>query len=226
MFLRISAFLSILIFNCSIAVSQLYYLNLPPGQNKLYVGDKRIPGLVGSPYLSDDWSTGSITLYNGNVINNLPLKYNVYLKEFHYQADKNEYILGSPDSVLFITMNGKRFMYLPFEEKKIKQKDYFEVLTGDESQLLLRHTASITKSNYNIALNAGEKDNRLEQKKLYYLRKYESIVLIDKKGKNLYNLLNDKSEELKQFSLQNHLSFTNEDDLKRIIDYYNSFFPH
>jgi hypothetical protein len=222
--LRVTTCLSILIFNCSIAVSQLYYLNLPPGHNKLYVGDERIPSIAGSPYLVNNWSKGSITLYNGKVIEDLPLKYNVHSGEMLYHVDNKTYILGSPDSVLFITMNNRRFMYLPFEEKKKMQKDYFEVITGDVSQLLIRHTVTLIKSNYNIALNAGEKDDRLEHKSNYYLRKERSVVLIDKKGESLFNLLSDKSKELRNFASQNKISFTNKDDLTRIVDYYNSFF--
>jgi hypothetical protein len=222
--LRVIICLSILVFNCSIAVSQLYYLNLPPGHNKLHVGDDRIPGIVGSPFLVDEWSKGNIILYNGKIIDDLPLRYNVYSREMHYQADNKVYILGSPDSILFITMNNKRFMYLPFEEKKKAQKDYFELLTGDVAQLLIRHTVTLVKSNYNVALNAGEKDDRLEHKSIYYLRKDNSIVLIDKKGESFFRLLADKSKELKTFASRNKFSFTNQDDLKRIVDYYNSFF--
>lgn len=225
MLLRLSICLSVIIFNCGIAFSQLYYVHLPPGHNKLYVGDDRIPGVVGSPFLSDEWMNGNITLYNGRVINDLPMRYNVYLKEMHYQADNNVYILGSPDSVLFITLNDKRFMYLPFEEKKKEtQKDYFEVVSGDVAQLLLRHTVNMLKSNYNIALNAGEKNDRLEHKSIYYLRKDNSNVLIDKKGESVYRLLADKSKELRDFASKNRISFTNEADLKKLVEYYNSFF--
>lgn len=223
MFTRLSICLLVFL-NSGIAFSQLYYLSLPPGHNKLYVGDDRIPGVVGSPYLVDDWSKGNITLYNGKIVNDLNLRYNVYLKEFHYQADNNTYILGSPDSILFVEMGDKRFMYLPFEEKKkSKQKDYFEVLSGDgTAQLLIRHTVMLIKSNFNVALNAGEKNDRLEHKSAYYLKKDNSIVLIDKRGQSLFDLLSDKSRELKDYAMKNHLSFTAKDDLMKIIEYYNS----
>lgn len=214
-----------ILLNCSAAFSQLYYLNLPPGHNKLVVGDHRIAGVVGSPYLNDEWSKGTITLHNGQIIEDLPMKYNVYLKEMHYQADNNVYVLGAPDSVLFINLGDRRFMYLPFEEKKTNtQKDYFELITGNVSQLLVRHTITRLESNYNIALNAGEKNDRLEPKSDYYLRKDNAILLIDKKGESLYQLLADKSKEIRKFVSDNRLSFNRGEDLKRIVEYYDSFY--
>jgi len=200
-------------------------VKLPSGHDKIHTTNDRVPGLVGSPYLSDDWSKGSIALYNGDVIDDITLKYNVFKKEMLFQADGDIYVLSSPDSVLFITMGNRRFVYLPVNDRKKKsEKDYFEELSdGDVCRLLLRHTASILKSNYNVALNAGEKDDRMEHQSAYYLIKDNLVVPVDRKGENLYRLLSDKSAELSDFVKERHLSFTSQDDLIQIIDYYNSF---
>ncbi|HAX92737.1 MAG TPA: hypothetical protein DCY25_02110 [Bacteroidales bacterium] len=168
---------------------------------------------------------GTITLHNGNMIDSLYMRYNVFNREIHYKHEGNVYILGSPDSVRYIMMyEGRYFVYLPFTDRKEgMQKDYFEFLSGDVAQLLVRHTVTRIKSNYNVAMDVGEKDDRLEHKNAYYLRKDNSIVLIDRKGQNLLDLLSDKSRELRDFVSQNRLSFTREADLKRIADHYNSF---
>lgn len=207
---RLSLCISVVLLNCGISSAQLYYVNLPPGHNKITLGDNRIPGMAGSPYLSDEWSVGNITLHNGNVIEKLEMRYNVYAGEIHYKYDGKVYILGSPDSVRYISLNeGRYFVYLPFtDKKKGMQKDYFEYLSGDVAQLLARHTVTVIKANYNVALDAGEKDDRLEHKSDYYLRKDKSIVLIDRKGENLLNLLSDKSRELRDFVSKNRLSYT------------------
>lgn len=224
MILRLGLILLLLLFKYEISVSQLYTVQFPPGYNKINP-DKGISEVVGSPYLSDDWSNGSVKTYNGKVIDNLSLRYNVYEKQIQFQADNNIYFLGSPDSLLLVTLDDKHFLYLSFEDKNGLQKDYFEDLSGDgEAQLLLRHTVIIIKSNYNVALNAGEKNDRLEHKSFYYIRKGSSVVLIDKKGDNLYNLLSEKSKELHDFVSLYHLSFTNKYHLKRMVEYYNSLY--
>lgn len=226
MSLRLNFCLAVLLFNCGILLPQLYYVKLPAGHDKIHTTNDRVPGLVGSPYLSDDWSKGSIALYNGDVIDDITLKYNVFKKEMLFQADGDIYVLSSPDSVLFITMGDRRFVYLPVNDRKKKsEKDYFEELSdGDACRLLLRHTASILKSNYNVALNVGEKDDRMEHQSAYYLRKDNLVVPVDRKGENLYRLLADKSAELRDFVKERNLSFASQDDLKQIIDYYNSFY--
>lgn len=222
---RLTICMLILLVTAGISTAQLYYVNLPPGHNKITLGDDRIPGVKGSPYLSDEWSMGTITLHNGSVIDSLEMRYNVFAGEIHYKHDGNVYILGSPDSVRYISMYGERyFVYLPYTDKKEGTlKDYFEFLSGDVAQLLVRHTVTKIKSNYNVALDVGEKDDRLEHKNAYYLRKDKSIVLIDRKGETVLDLLSDKSRELRDFVSRNRLSFTREADLKRIVDHYNSF---
>ncbi|HQG77076.1 MAG TPA: hypothetical protein PLS58_06280 [Bacteroidales bacterium] len=226
MLTRISFFIFILLINLNLATAQLYYVNLPPGHNKITLGRDRIPGLAGSPYLYDEWEPGRIILHNGNVIDSLYMRYDVYAREIHYKAEGNIYILGSPDSVKSITLYSRHFEYLPFTEKKnTVQKDYFEVLTADgRAQLLIRHMVTRIKSNYNVALDVGEKDDRLEHKSLFYLRRDKTILLIDRKGKALMEMLIDKSRELENFVSQNRLSFTREADLKRVVDYYNSLY--
>lgn len=226
MSLRVKICLSILLLNYAVAFSQLYYVNLPPGHNKLHLGDDRIPGVVGSPFLAENWDIGSIVLKNGNVIDSLPLRYNVYSKEIHFQSKNDTYILGSPDSVLSIRIKDKQLVYLPFEDNKHHQAyDYFEIISAAGMvQVLLRHTVTIVRSNYNIALNAGEKDDRIEHKSVYYLKKDNSVVQVDRRGANLYSLLKDKAQELKEYASKNRISFNNGDDLTRMAEYYNTLY--
>lgn len=224
MYQRLIMFSSVLCLSCGVAFSQLYYVNLPPGHNKLVTTDERIPGIVGSPYFSDNWSKSEITLLNGKVINDLFLRYNVHSGEIHFQTDNKTYILGSPDSVVSIDMYDKRFVYLPYQEKRSAQKkDYFEVFSSDGMvQILIRHSRDVVKSNYNVALNTGEKDDRMVPKQTFYIRKENSNVEVDKRGDNVYELLKDRSGELKEFVKRNKISFTQGEDLKQLVEYYNS----
>lgn len=219
----ILVFIIVSFFNLQSVISQLTTLQFPPGHNKIYVSNIS-PDVEGSPYLFENWVNGEVVLSNGGVIRDIAMNYSVYRKEMHFQSGKNTYVLGAVDSVKLIKLDKRQFVYLPYIEKKKKvSKDYFEELTNpDEAQLLLHHSSVLLKSNYNAALDVGNKNDRLEYKSAYFLKKNDTVVQIDKDGSNLLSLLDDGSNRIREFVAANNLSFTNQDDLIRIVEYYNS----
>lgn len=225
MLLRLSiCLITLLVSTTKLSFSQLYTVQLPPGNNKILT-EEPTPGVVGSPYLQDGWSKGSVNTSNGKIIDNLNLRYDVYKKEIQFQADNKIYILSSPDSLNSVIIGSRRFIYLSFKDKKTMQKDYFEELSPvNKSQLLMRHTVRIIKSNYNKALNVGNKDDRFEHRSYYYIRKGNVIALIDKKGNSFFTLFAESSQELKKYVQQNSLSFSNREDIEQIVTYCNSLY--
>lgn len=204
-----------------IGYSQTYRIELPVGYNKIYVSDM-LPGVDGSPYLWDGWVTGSVIFRNGKSIDSLSLRYNVHKGEMQFQTNNKIYIIGVPDSLNSVNIAQRTFVYSAFDDKGKYNRSYFEVISKGKAQIFVRHLVQIRKSNYNAILNAGEKNDQLEHKEAYYIKKEYSVVLIDKKGKNLLQLLSDKSEEVSGFVKKNHISYTDKNELCRIADYYNS----
>lgn len=194
--LRIYIGLLLILFGIQISFCQLTTIRFPPGHNKIYQteGD-HIDGAEGSPYLTDKWITGNIALSNGSVIESLPLRYNVFRGEFHFKHADDVYVIESPDSIDFIEMDNKKFTYLLFRNNKGKvEYDYFEVLLENgESKLLLRHTVTLVKSNYNVALNTGDKNDHWEHKNTYYLKKSNEVFLIRKNEKYILKALEDEN---------------------------------
>ena len=197
-------------------------MQLPVGYNKIYTSDN-IPGIDGSPYLWEGWIIGNVTFRNGKTIRGLSLRYNTNKDEMQYQADNKIFIIGTPDSLTSINIGERTFVYNAFDDNGKYNRGYFEVISKGKAYILLRHKVLLKKSNYNAALDVGEKNDHLEHKEAYCIKKDDSIiVLIDKKGKNLLQLLSDKSDEVSDFVKKNHMSYTNKNELCRIADYYTS----
>lgn len=190
--------LLLLISEMQISFCQLTTIRFPPGHKKIYQTENdNKEDVVGSPYLTDNWIVGKIVLSNGSVIESLPLRYNVFKGVFHFKHANDIFVIESPDSIDNIEMNNKKFIYLLFRNNKGKvEHDYFEVLLDSgELNLLIRHTVTLVKSNYNVALDTGEKSDRWEHKNTYYLKKGNEVFLINKKEKYILKALADENND-------------------------------
>ena len=78
------------------------------------------------------------------------------------------------------------------------------------------------KATYNKALDTGDKNERLIAAERYFLKNGATIVEIDKKGKNLIEIIGDKGSKVKEQVEKEDLSYKNKEDLIKIITYLNS----
>ncbi len=70
----------------------------------------------------------------------------------------------------------------------------------------------------------GTPDNFRRLKDVYYFKLESSIKEIPKKKKQLHNIFAEKNSEMKEYIDATKLKLSNEEDLLRISEYYNSLF--
>lgn len=191
------------------------------GQNKIVVRDSR-PNLDGSPFLFEDWQKGSICMNNGDSIQSIMLRYNVYKDEMQFQYEDKAYSIGCTDSIKSIYLNGRTFIYTNFTEDGKNTVGYLEVLSSGKNSLLQRFYPEILAANFNIALNTGNKNDQLLMKKKYFFRNSDKCTPVDKKGLNIISILNENGKAVQSFVKKNKLSFRNEMDLIEITNFANT----
>lgn len=193
----------------------------PPGQNIKNTNEK-LPDVDGSQYLLDDWELGNIKLTNGTSIDSIYLKLNIYKGELHFRYNKGDYIIGSPENIKEVNMNGQKFIFASnIDDKKVK-RNYLEVLVDGNIELLVLHTTKRISSNYNVAMDVGAKNDRLESDEKIYIKVGDSIIEHDKKGKKLMAALGNKSEQIKKEIENEDLSFKKKEDMIKIVNFINS----
>jgi len=228
--LLLSSMVLLLTANCLIAQSRegtpvvydvIHRFELPPGQNKIIINDSR-PNLDGSQYLYDDWQKGSIFLNSGDTIKTIKLRFNVFKNEMQFQNNDQVYAIGSPENIKEIILGAHSFIYLNYNEDGKPKKSYFEIISRGNSCLLQFYYSEILPSNFNVALNSGNKNDQLSMKKKYFLKKGDTVIQIDKKGKNIVSAFELRGKEIQKYAKNNKLSFKNESDLIAIINFANS----
>ncbi len=162
------------------------------------------------------------TLYQG-----LNLKYDLIKDELIFSLDKN---------------HAKAFMY-PVKEFTIiegndkavahgrifrngfpavdgnNEKSYYEVLADGKYQLLKRTSKDIVEER---APGATFATKQIKPTVRYYMTTPTGLVKVRKDKKGILAVLKDKSTEIAKFAENNNLSFKEDEDLAKLVTYYNS----
>jgi len=218
---KIILFTIVILSSYIFAFSQSYRFELPPGENKIIIQDKPT-NLEGSPFLNDDWQLGTIFFKNGDTIPTIKLRFNVHNGEMQYLHEEKTYAIGASENIKEIIIDGHHFEFLYYHDEGKFKKSFFEVLYADKTSLLQLHFTVILPTNFNPALNSGNKNDRIIHKMKYYAKIGDKIVEIDRRGKNFISAFGEKEALISKYIKDNNISLKEEADLIYLIRYSNT----
>jgi hypothetical protein len=188
-----------------------------------YLGDE----YIGTPYGNPIFLLGKIYENNKLVASNYALRYNamadeIEVKETLYKEDSESKSLSkSPE--IYVKIMSDMFIFVPANEV-IENAGYFQVLhIGNKYNLYKK----IIKRYYPAkkAENSFEKDKlaTFTDKSVYYLvsqdGKFQEFG--GSKNKKL-KLFGNKQSEIKKYASNGRLDFDDENDLVKIVNYYDT----
>ncbi len=184
--------------------------------------------LVGTPYLEDNWLIGNVFLKKGGSITNTPIKYDIQNQQVLFRETERVMLvkLNYVDSFNILMASGKYLDFIINRSWILEGKDasgVYEKLTSfGKYGLLKKHEVIIIKANYNVALNAGEKDDRFEKEyKLYFLKKENNeLTEVPNSRKKVGFFFND--EKVVDYIKKNKIDVKHESGLIELIEYINS----
>jgi len=115
-------------------------------------------------------------------------------------------------------VNGKEYV------SQSQMRSLLEVLSSGKFSLYREPTYSIAKPNYNVAMNVGEKDEKVFRAENYYYAPGDgkNLTLLPTKKKAITAIFGDKTEAIKKYIDDKDLRLSRQDDLAKVFDYYNS----
>ncbi len=174
------------------------------------------------------WHEGKIVLMNGDTLAGL-VKYNVEGNVVQYD-NKRQVKAFSSQKVLFFEIfdqifeTHRQFYALPYYvQANYKTPILFEVLYEGPLTLLAREYVveeSVPVYSYYSRHHYSTR-SRLAFN-YFFLDREGNIEKYDLKKNDLYETLNEKEDEIKQFMKKNNLRYDRREDLVRIVAYYNS----
>jgi hypothetical protein len=191
--------------------------------------DKRYEGVRGTPFFSEKWQKGSVTMKNGKKIDKLDLKIDLFNHDVIMKRPNGDSIIifaHTVDQVSLDDLNdGSVHVFKKSGSfKEAGPKDAFvEVLYEGKYTLLAERKKTIVKASYTGAYNTGKPYDEFKDEIAYYLKKQDkNPIKIKLSRKSVLDELENHQGELKSFISKENIDFKNEMDVVKVLTYYDS----
>jgi hypothetical protein len=184
--------------------------------------------IEGSFYMNPEWQVGSVYLYDGRRIEKMPLKYNMR-DDFMHILDKNEEVrvlkfdrIASFEWFNVETRKNQKFVNsLDYSMNGTSLTGFLQVLSEGDPQLLKYTTLELSKGNYAVTHDAGQRYDEYIQKEKRYLAMEGNLSPANKK-KEVLNAFGKKKEEIEEYIKANRLNMKSDDHIITLINFYNT----
>lgn len=189
--------------------------------DKALYGDPAKERVEGTPFLNDNFIAG-VVYDNKDMFTDVPMRYNIYDDQIEFKQSNKTFILDPQIRVKKIILDHHIFVVDRFEYKGKVRLGYFILLDSGKVTLMSKKVVTFKEQQAPKALDVGPTPAKYsaESDIFFYklengeLRKVESI-------KKMMASLPGKELELSEFVKKEKIS-RREDDLIRLVKYYNS----
>jgi len=182
----------------------------------------------GNFFINQDWYIGDVQLYDGRILEKVPLKYNLRDDLLHILDENKETRVIKFDRIA-------RFEWFNFEEKNnnyfvncmdFKVKDtplvgMAELAVDGKASLLVYRELEIQKGMYSVIHDAGNKNDEYQINEKHYIDLNDHRYLIKNK-KSIEGMFGTHQEAIEKFIKANHYNIRKKDHLAEVLIYYNS----
>jgi hypothetical protein len=200
-----------------IGSNQMAHLPMPPGER------------VNEVYMVNSWQKSIVSLYGSEEqIVGMPAKYELKTNtiEFKVKGDVKVMDVRRIKSLVLLDSMEKGHLYVNGKDYtcQTEMRMLLEVLSSGKFSLYREPTYTIAKPNYNVAMNVGEKDERVFRAENFYYAAGEDkkLTLLPPKKKAVVAIFGDKSEAVKKFMDDNNIRLSRVEDLAKVFDFYNN----
>jgi hypothetical protein len=171
----------------------------------------------GSPYLKSEFTDGVFCIKD-TVAFKLPIRYNIYKDEMEYQLKGLNYVVGSPQSLKKVLLDGAEFAYLPF----IQKGGYFELFKSGKCTLAIKRTVEFKPSEGSKPIIGLQPAKFVKKPDIFYFVIDHSQAFKIENLKSVLDALQDQKQKIEDFIRQEKIKNTKKENLAKIVDYYNT----
>ena len=179
--------------------------------------------IKGSPYLNDEFETGTIFTVQRQKFEDIPLRYNIYNDELEFKTPAEEVqAMATPEIVEKAIFGATQLVYLAYPESNKIKKGFFIVLLEGKASLYAKPGISFKEPTEPAAYKEAEPATYLKKTDEYFIRiGNEQAVLINNK-KDLIAAFPDNKDKIESFINKNKTKTNKPESLKEVVRFYNS----
>ena len=182
---------------------------------------------IGSTYIDDNWLPGKIDLTNGQVIEDVLIRYDIETDRVEVRVNDELKGVKGENVKSFTVFNASTQSNDVFVNGRGYQREgnahdgFFKLIRGGEWSLLEKTEVEFVKSTYNPVLGVGEEAPKYVKSKTLFVAAGASIFVVTKNKKKFLESLNDQSDKVSEYMKKMSLSLKDTEDIKLIVDFLN-----
>ncbi|MGI4022270.1 MAG: hypothetical protein ACRYFA_12255 [Janthinobacterium lividum] len=190
--------------------------------------EQNFSDVKGSPYVFGDWTISTVQTSNG-IYNNINIKYSELDDQVYFKNKEQEMMqFADPvkDFIFSYKQNDKQVLahyrngYTNIAGSS--SSAFFEVLVEGKVQLLKKTTKKVREE---VVYGSTVSNKSFLTTTRYYIITPEKGILVKKDKKSVLTALSIKQNELEDYTKKNNIDFKKDDDIIKVIAYFNSIQP-
>ena len=173
----------------------------------------------GEIYIDDTWKVAEVTLNeSGGVIHHVPVRLDVHNNLLEIQ-NKGKVKTLSSSNFRSITLEKEHTTYISDAVmKKTAPRGFYRLIYNKNSSVLCHYYTEIRQSNYNRALDMGEREDAVVMMKDYYFLFKGELIKLEGRRKSLARQF-DENDRIYDYILSEKINPKNEFDLVKLASF-------
>ena len=179
--------------------------------------------IEGSPYLKDEFISGTMYTTSKVQYNDIPLRYNIYNDNMEFKTPDDKVLaMAAPEIIEKVELGDDILAYIPYTNVKKIRRGFFKLLVEGKASLYAKPVVIYTDPVEPAAYSEAQPAKFTRRSDTYYIRiGMEQAKLVSKK-KELLTVFPDHSKEINAFIKKNKIKPSDPEKLAELVQYYNS----
>ena len=177
----------------------------------------------GTPFFVEHWTKGTVITLNNEKFTDIEMRVNLADNQIHYMKNGIEYVSDRRfrEIILDDMKEGKRYSFKPGYPgvPHATDKTFFQVL-ADGNVTLLKQIRKVVSDR--AVYGAATVEQVIGNVEVLYIYKDGNMIKLKKEKESILEPLVDQKQKLDEFIQQNKLKFKSEDDIVKLVTFYNS----
>lgn len=189
------------------------------------VPTKSVTEVIGSPYLTDKFLKGRLIINKNSVTRPIYLRYNTYKNTIEFLRD-NKIMIADPRKIrgfkIVTRKDGNIIFRKGFITKvdDISKQTFLRVIHDGKTKLLAHHYSTYLENLASYG-TATKKDRYQSSVRYYLVTKDGKFHKVKFKKEDILEALSEHKSEVESYADSNNLSFEDEGDIAKILNYYD-----
>jgi len=176
--------------------------------------------IEGTPYFNKDY-IDCIVYFRNDSVYKIALRYNIFDNRMEYKYKDLVYSIANPRDIYKIEMGDKTFIYY-YSKENLNFEGYYQLLVNGKALLLVKMKVSYREKEKPKGIEESKPERFVRGQNKYYVVISGQEPKWLKNKKSIPEIFGEQSDKMLAYVKKQKISFKNEKDLIRLVEYYNS----